>query len=128
MSGEKIEVDLIVSELMRYDVVAEVLQETKWFGCGTYEVGDSMVLTLGRSAPSEGQSVQRGEGVALVLRGQALAAWRLGGQQWKAWSSRCVCPQFCKWIKDHLAGYTWCPVMHPPEQQVGGTRMLSSRS
>ena len=35
--------------------------------------------------------MQGGEGVALVLRRQALAAWRLGVQQWKAWSSRCVC-------------------------------------
>ena len=81
---------MVVRELARYDVVAGALQETKWFGCGTYEVGDSMVLTSGRSAPREGQTVQRGEGVALVLREQALAAWRLGEQQWKAWSSRCV--------------------------------------
>ena len=36
------------------------------------------------------ECVQRGEGVVLVLRWQALAAWRHGGQQWKAWSSRCV--------------------------------------
>ena len=35
-------------------------------------------------------ALQRREGVALVLRGQALVAWRRGGQQWKAWSLRCV--------------------------------------
>ena len=69
--------DLVVSELVWYEVVAGALQETKWFGCGTYEVGESMVLTLGRSTPRDGQSVKWGEGVA--LRGQALAAWRLGG-------------------------------------------------
>ena len=34
-----------------------------------YEVGDSMVLTLGRGTPIEGQSVQLGEGAALVLSG-----------------------------------------------------------
>ena len=34
--------------------------------------------------------MQRGEGVALVLKQQALTAWRLGRQQWKAWSSKCV--------------------------------------
>ena len=28
--------------------------------------------------------------MALVLRGLALVAWRRGGKQWKAWSSRCV--------------------------------------
>ena len=88
--GEDRKVDLVVRELARYDVVAGALQETKWFGCGTYEVGYSMVLTSGRNTPREEQLMQRGEGVALVLREQALAAWRLGGQQWKAWSSRCV--------------------------------------
>ena len=88
--GEDRKVDLVVRELARYDVVAGTLQETKWFGCGTYKAGDSMALTSGRNAPKEGQIVQWGEGVALVFRGQALAAWRLGGQQWKAWSSRCI--------------------------------------
>ena len=38
-----------------------------------------MVLTSGRSTPREGQPVQQDEGVALVPRGQALAAWRLIG-------------------------------------------------
>ena len=51
---------------------------------------DSMILASGRRTPSEGECAQRGEGVALVLRGKALAAWRHGGQQWKAWSSRWV--------------------------------------
>ncbi len=82
--GEERKVNLVVRELSRYDVAVGALQETRWFSCGTYEVGDSMVLTSGRSTPREGQTVQRGEGVALVLRGPALAAWKLGGQQWKA--------------------------------------------
>ena len=64
MSGERTDrtdrkVDLVVSELARYDVVVGALQETKWFSCGTYEVGDSMVLTSGRGTPGEGQSVQQ---------------------------------------------------------------------
>ena len=41
------------------------------------------VRTLGRSH-------QRGEGVALVLRGPAIIAWRDGGSQWKAWGSRII--------------------------------------
>ena len=82
--------DLVVSKLSRCDVVIGALQETKWFSCGTYKVSDSMVLTLSRCTPGEGVCAQRGEGVALVLRGKVLAAWRHGGQQWKAWSSRCV--------------------------------------
>ena len=124
--GEDRKVDWVVSELARYEVLAGALQETKWFGCGTYEVGDSMVLTSGRSTPREGQSVQRGEGVALVLRGQALAAWRLGGQQWKAWSLRCVTAVLQ--VDKRPSGYIWCLVMHLPEQQVERTRMLFSRS
>ena len=36
-----------------------------------------------------GASIARSGG-ALVLMGSVLAAWRHGGQQWKAWSLRCV--------------------------------------
>ena len=67
--GEDRKVDLVVGELARYDVVIGALQETKWFGCGTYKVSDSIVLTSGRRTPGEGECVQRGDGVALVLRG-----------------------------------------------------------
>jgi len=33
---------------------------------------------------------QRGEGVAVVLFDWAIEAWKAGGCQWKAWSSRLV--------------------------------------
>ena len=33
---------------------------------------------------------QRGEGVAIVLSGEAVTAWKDGGSRWKAWSSRLV--------------------------------------
>ena len=36
------------------------------------------------------RSLDRGEGVAIVLSGPAVKAWRAGGEQWKAWSSRPV--------------------------------------
>ena len=72
--GEARQVDLVVGELARYDMVIGALQETKWFGCGAYKVSDSVVLASGRCTPREGECIQRGEGVALVLRGQALAA------------------------------------------------------
>ena len=42
------------------------LQETKWFGSEVYQVGGSVVLTVGRERPSEGDDMQRGEGVAIV--------------------------------------------------------------
>ena len=56
--GEDRKVDLVVSELARYEVLAGALQETKWFGCGTYAVGDSTVLTSGRSTPSQCNGVR----------------------------------------------------------------------
>lgn len=88
--GEERKVDQIVCELERYDVTVGALQETRWFGSEVYEVGESVLLTSGRPTPATGEMVQRGEGVALVLRGSALSAWKRGGKQWKAWSSRCV--------------------------------------
>ena len=33
---------------------------------------------------------QRGEGVAIVISGPVLSAWKAGGSQWKAWNSRLV--------------------------------------
>ena len=49
-----------------------------------------MILASGRRTPGDWECAQRKEGVALVFRGKALGAWRHGGQQWKARSSRCV--------------------------------------
>ena len=66
------------------------LQETKWFGDAVYEVEGGVLLTAGRPTPADGTPIKRGEGIALVLLGPALAAWRCGGKQWKVWSSRCV--------------------------------------
>ena len=74
--GEDRKVDQIVCELARYDVLVGALQQTKWFGCEVYEVDGSVILTAGRATPTQEESVQRGEGVALVLRGLAVSAWR----------------------------------------------------
>ena len=83
-------VDLFVRELERYAIKVAALQETKWFGSNVYDVGKSVLLTAGRPAPALGKPIQRGEGVALVLTGPAIPAWRTAGQQWKAWSSRLI--------------------------------------
>ena len=40
----------------------------------------SVELTAGRATPAQGEHVQRGEGVALVLRGLALDARKRGGK------------------------------------------------
>ena len=88
--GEQRKVDLIVNEMKRYGVKVAALQETKWFGCEVYQVGGSIVLTSGREKPALNDSKQRGEGVAIMLSGPAVDAWKRAVKQWKAWSSRVV--------------------------------------
>ena len=88
--GETRKGDQIVFELIRYCVSVGALQETKWFGDAVYEMNGSVLLTAGRPILADGVPIQRGEGVTLVLLGSALVAWRCGGKQWKAWSSRCI--------------------------------------
>ena len=84
-------IDQVVGELGRYGVVVAGLQETKWFGWeGVYGVGGSIVLAAGRPVPGGGQAKRRGEGVAIVLTGPAVHAWKDGGSLWKAWSPRVV--------------------------------------
>ena len=83
-------IDLVVRELTRYDISIALLQETKWFGSDVYLVDNSVVLTAGRPTPQAGQSMQRGEGVAIVLSGPAVTAWKDGGEQWKTWGSRLI--------------------------------------
>ena len=51
-------------------------------------MGDSFVLSSGRPLLQDGCPVLRAEGVAFVLRGRALRAWRGGEAQWTAISSR----------------------------------------
>ena len=70
-------------------VVIGALQETKWFGCGTHKVSDSMVLTSGRRTPGEGECAQRREGVALVPGGVEDNNGRHG--------VRGVCQWYCRW-------------------------------
>jgi len=83
--------DVIIHELARYNASVGALQETKWFGNEVYRVADGVVLTARRCTPTEGDVVQRGEGVALVLRDSAIFAWNRGGNGgWHAWKSWCV--------------------------------------
>ena len=82
--------DLIEMELKRYDVKVAALQETKWFGSEVYHVGGSVVLTAEREMPSEGDDIQRDEGVTIVLLDPAIDAWKRAGKQWKAWGPRAV--------------------------------------
>ena len=101
-------------------------QETKWFGEAKYRVGENVVLTAGRPVPAPGEPVQRGEGVAIVLSGPATKAWRLGGKQWKAWSSRLVTA--CVHMgKKTLTIYMSSRVMPLLEQQPVHKKMTFSK-
>ena len=71
-------IDQVVAELDRYKVVVVALQETRWFGNGVYKVEESVVLAAGREVPQEESVRRRGEGVAIVLSGPAVMAWRSG--------------------------------------------------
>ena len=90
LDSEDRKIDLVIRELNRYNIKIAALQETKWFGSHVYHIGKSTVLTAGRNLPQEGQPRTRGEGVAIVLTGHAITAWRAGGEQWKSWGSRIV--------------------------------------
>ena len=61
-------------------------------------VGSWQAYTCSRRAYEEG------EGVAIVLSGPAITAWRTAGEQWKAWSPRLVsaCLQTGSRKADHL--------------------------
>ena len=85
-------VDLIIRELdtCRYKIKVAALQETKWFSSGIYKVGESMLVTAGRPVPAPGEMIQREKGVAVVLSGPAIEAWRESGKRCKVWSPRLI--------------------------------------
>ena len=55
-----------------------------------YRINKSIVLTAGRPTLDANQRHWRREGVALVLSGPAVDAWKLGREQWKDCRSRLV--------------------------------------
>ena len=69
---------------------SEMCIRDRWYGSGVYHVGKAIVLASGRPVPPPGEPLQRGEGVALVLSGLAVRAWREAGEQWNACSQRIV--------------------------------------
>ena len=83
-------IDLVIRELDHYNIKVAALQETKWFGSNIYSVGKSVVLSAGREVPQGNQHKQRGEGVAIVLSDETVAAWKAGGEQWSTWGSRII--------------------------------------
>ena len=79
-----------------------IVRELKWYNVKVagyrrqsglvmmYDVSGAAVLTSGRKTPSVGENSQRGEGVAIVLMGWAVEAWKACGSKWRAWSPRLV--------------------------------------
>ena len=119
-------IDQVVGELNRYKVHVAALQETKWFGSGVYEVGESVVLAAGRHVPGDGVVKQRGKGVAVVLSGVAVSAWKDAGKCWKAWSLRLISVKLkvARGNRDKCL-YMCSVVTHQLMQLVERRRMLS---
>ena len=88
--AEDRKIDQVVDVLDDYHVTVAALQETKWFGKEVYKVRESLVLTAGRPVPRADRQRERGEGVALILKGPAVQAWKAGGSRWKSWGSRII--------------------------------------
>ena len=66
------------------------IQETKWFGNDVWPAGNGLFLHSGRAVPAEGEPARRNEGVGIWLDADMADAWRDGGEQWRAVSSRIV--------------------------------------
>ena len=80
------------------------ISETKWFGDDIYEVDGYTVIHSGRSVPQSGDTIQRGEGVAIVLDLVMATSWRDSGALWSAISSRIVsaCLKLCLSVSNKL--------------------------
>ena len=100
---------MVVAELDRLGIEVAGLQETRWFDREIYSVADSVVLSSGRPLPGDGEVLSRGEGVAIVLRGRALRAWKGGGSQWRAISFRLVAQlRMSSWRKTPFVMHIIC--------------------
>ena len=83
-------INFLVKELRHFHMSIVCISETKWFGYDVHVVDGYTVIHLGRSVPQSGNTVQRGEGVAIVLDPVMATSWRESGASWSAVSSRIV--------------------------------------
>ena len=72
--GESRKVDQIIHAMGQYNGALQA----KWFGSNVYRIAGAIVLTSGRSLPPSNEPMQRGEGVTLVLCGDAIVGRLLG--------------------------------------------------
>ena len=66
-----------------------------------YWAGKSIELAAGHPVPKPGETLQRGEGVAIVLTGPAVRAWREAGEIWKVWSPCLILAQLRTGKREH---------------------------
>ena len=94
-------VDQIIHTMGQYNIKISALQETKWFGSNVYRVAVAVLLTSDSNVPPSNEAMQRGEGVVLILLGDAIFSWEAGGKQWISWSARIVLACFKIGEKQH---------------------------
>ena len=85
-------IDLVIRELS-LGVASSLLPSKRLSSSGSkciYYVGQSIVLAAGRDTPQGDQPRHGGEGVAIVLTGHAVTAWKARGEQWRSWGSRII--------------------------------------
>ena len=82
--------DFLTSEFEQHRVAIAGAQETKWFGSDIWPAGKGLFLHSGRPVPRDGETARRNEGVGIWLNADMADAWKRGGEQWVAVSSRIV--------------------------------------
>ena len=91
--------DFLVDELGKYRVNVAGPQETKWFGSDVWRAGGSTLLHSGRPVPGADEPCRRNEGVGILLNACLTAAWKRGGEQWRAAS---------EFASRHCTPAAWC--------------------
>ena len=83
-------INFLVKELRHFHMSIVCINETKWFGYDIHEADGYTMIHLGRSVSQSGDTVQRGEGVAIVLDPVMATSLRDSRASWSAISSRIV--------------------------------------
>ena len=81
--GESRKVDQIIHAMGQYIKIG--ILQAKWFDSNVYRIVGAIVLTSGRNLPPSNEPMQRGEGVALVLCGDAIIGRLQGNKEIVEW-------------------------------------------
>eukprot|EP00117_Sycon_ciliatum_P005203 scpid28797/ scgid9244/ Craniofacial development protein 2; p97 bucentaur protein len=91
--------DFLSEELQKFEIGVAGIQETKWFGSDVWPVGACTFVHSGRPFPADGETARRNEGVEIWMGPDMTSAWRRGGEQWNAISSRIATARFLVGMK-----------------------------